>query len=119
MKNILRGLVASLVFIIAGCAASAGTDGVPQREVKAVAQGDSIVVTWQKLKGDSRRTSFVVKRNGKTVTPKSLRGTYRYVDRTKRRIIRRGCLLMPEDVTYEVIGGKHSGSFILRGKVKE
>ena len=119
MKNTLKGLLAAMVFVLAGCATSAGTTGQPQRKVNAVAQGDSIVVSWQKMKGDKARTAFVVMRNGKVVTPKAPRGTYRYVDRTRRQTIRRGCLLMPEDVTYTVKGGKYSGSFKLLGKVNE
>ena len=119
MKNAIHGLLASMFFVLTGCAASAAMGGQPQREVRAVVQGDSIVVTWQRMKGEGRRTAFVVKRNGRAVTPKALRGTYRYVDRTRRGIIRRGCLLMPEDVTYSVTGGKYSGSTVVRGKVNE
>lgn len=119
MKNAIHGLLASMFFVLTGCAASAGMDGQPQREVSAVAQGDSIVVTWQRMQDDTRHTAFVVKRNGKVVTPKALRGTYRYVDHTRRRVIRRGCLLMKEDVTYSVTGGKYSGSTVVRGKTNE
>lgn len=117
MKGKLLRLACALALpLLLGCAASAEAGG-PQREVKAVAQGDSVVVTWQRLATDSRRTKFKLLRNGKPVARGPLRGVYRYVDRTRRNIIRRGCLPMPEDVTYEVVGGSAGGSFILRGRV--
>ena len=117
MKGKLLRLACALALpLLLGCAASAEAGG-PQREVKAVAQGDSVVVTWQRLKTDSKRTKFKLLRNGKPVAAGSLRGVYRYVDRTRRNIIRRGCLPMPEDVTYEVVGGGAGGSCILRGRV--
>ena len=46
MKNAIHGLLASMFFVLTGCAASAAMGGQPQREVRAVVQGDSIVVTW-------------------------------------------------------------------------
>ena len=117
MKGKLLRLACALALpLLLGCAASAEAGG-PQREVKAVAQGDSVVVTWQRLATDSRRTKFKLLRNGKPVARGPLRGVYRYVDRTRCNIIRRGCLPMPEDVTYEVMGGSAGGSFILRGRV--
>ena len=114
--KLLRPACALALPLLLGCAASAEAGG-PQREVKAVAQGDSVVVTWQRLATDSRRTKFKLLRNGKPVAAGPLRGVYRYVDRTRRNIIRRGCLPMPEDVTYEVVGGSAGGSCILRGRV--
>lgn len=117
MKGKLLRLACALALpLLLGCAASAEAGG-PQREVKAVAQGDSVVVTWQRLATDSRRTKFKLLRNGEPVAAGPLRGVYRYVDRTRRNIIRRGCLPMPEDVTYEVVGGSAGGSCILRGRV--
>lgn len=117
MKGKLLRLAYALALpLLLGCAASAEAGG-PQREVKAVAQGDSVVVTWQRLATDSRRTKFKLLRNGEPVAAGPLRGVYRYVDRTRRNIIRRGCLPMPEDVTYEVVGGSAGGSCILRGRV--
>ena len=117
MKGKLLRLACALALpLLLGCAASAEAGG-PQREVKAVAQGDSVVVTWQRLATDSRRTKFKLLRNGEPVAAGPLCGVYRYVDRTRRNIIRRGCLPMPEDVTYEVVGGSAGGSCILRGRV--
>lgn len=117
MKGKLLRLACALALpLLLGCAASAEAGG-PQREVKAVAQGDSVVVTWQRLATDSRRTKFKLLRNGEPVAAGPLRGVYRYVDRMRRNIIRRGCLPMPEDVTYEVVGGSAGGSCILRGRV--